>query len=64
MNLRKHALDAANIADKLTWQTREKEVNGQKVVIVPADEASAMKEQLIAISHILNDIADVQDRSK
>ncbi|MFC3530202.1 hypothetical protein ACFOMH_18695 [Paracoccus mangrovi] len=63
MNLRAQALNAANIADRLTWQTRTKMVDGEKVFVVPAGEATAMKEQLIAISHVLNDIADNQDAS-
>ena len=62
MSLRNHALNAANIADKLTWASREREVDGQKVVVVPVDEAFAMKDQLLTISHILNDVADEKDR--
>lgn len=58
MPLRIHALNAANIADKLTREIRTKEIGGQKGVFIPIDEASAMKDQLVAISHTLNDIAD------
>ncbi|NKX75606.1 hypothetical protein [Tritonibacter mobilis] len=61
MTFRKHALNAANIADKLTWATRTREVDGVKVVLVPREQADAMKDQLVAISHALNDIADEQD---
>ncbi|WP_226554805.1 hypothetical protein [Celeribacter naphthalenivorans] len=61
MTLRKHALNAANIADKLTWATRTREVDGIKVIFVPCEEAEAMKDQLVSISHVLNDIADEQE---
>lgn len=62
MNCRAHALNAANIADKLTYEIRRKEVNGQDSVVLPHDEAMEMKEQLLAISHLLNDIQDDRDR--
>ncbi|WP_413220028.1 hypothetical protein [Tritonibacter mobilis] len=63
MTFRKHALNAANIADKFTWATRTREVDGVKVVVVPLDEAGAIKDQLLSISHALNDIADERDSS-
>lgn len=62
MNCRAHALNAANIAHKLTYLSRRKEVNGQDSVVLPHDEAMEMKEQLLAISYLLNDIHDDRDR--
>lgn len=58
MRLQKHALDAANVADKLSYTSRVKTIGGQNVLIVPYDEAMTIKDQLVAISHVLNDIAD------
>ena len=59
MKHREHALNAANVADKLTYRSRRrKEFEGKDVVIIPHDEAMEMKEQLLAISHFLNDLAD------
>lgn len=63
MTLREYALDAANIADKLTYESRVRTVDGQKVVIVPYDEATSMKDQLVKISHCLYDIADADSAS-
>lgn len=61
MILRGHALDAADVADKLSYMSRVRTVDGQKVVIVSYEEAMAIKDQLLAISHVLNDIADRAD---
>ena len=63
MPLRNYALQAANVADRLTWESRRRVVDGQEVVIVPLDEAERMKTELLAISHQLNDIQDDRDRS-
>lgn len=65
MNIRQHAINAANIADKLTYQSRRrKDFEGRDVVYIPYDEAMAMVDQLVTISHKLNDIADDDDRSQ
>ena len=58
MDLKTHALNVASAADRLGWETRAREVDGRKVVILPVEEASALKELLIVISHGLNDAAD------
>lgn len=62
MSFREHANNATNIADKLTMQTRKTEHNGQKGVFIPEDEASKMYQQSLAISRILSDLADGQER--
>lgn len=58
MNLRDMATQAANIADRLTWEARRRKVDGESYQIVPAEEAQAMKSQLLEISRVLNDIHD------
>lgn len=62
--LQRMALQAANIADKLIWASRQREIDGRKVVIVPVEEAEEMKDELLAISHMLNDIQDARHFNK
>lgn len=64
MTLRSKALQAASLADRLTWPSRCRVVDGEEVVIVPLAEAELMKDELLAISHKLNDIQDDLENSK
>ena len=62
MDYRTDALNAANIADRLSYASGRKTVNGQDSVVLPHDEAMIMVDQLLKISHLLNDIQDGRDR--
>lgn len=62
MSLKVYAGMAANAADKLTYESRKRVVEGQEVYIVPRDEAEQMKADLIKISHLLNDFQDERDK--
>lgn len=61
MSLKAYAGMAANAADKLTYVSRKRVVEGQEVYIVPCGEAEQMKADLVKISHLLNDLQDERD---